>query len=157
MGCGCKNRKKVNTNMETEVKSAVSTPTVSNGGEQTGKPRTGLRSYNDALGCGRCYAKHLAKALTQWEEYLEDNTRDAELALCFGNLGCAEDHAVALGREPDRRRIHDLRERIYENPAGVKDELFALAALAVRVSMQAAASERARRASAASSSGAETK
>ncbi|MBQ9727363.1 MAG: hypothetical protein IJV65_07650 [Kiritimatiellae bacterium] len=104
------------------------------------------RSFDDSLACARCYAKHLAKALVLFREWREDDARDAELALCIGNIGCAEDHAAALHREADRRALHDLRERIYEMPAAVESDLQTLAAAAARVAMAAEIAERARRA-----------
>ena len=56
-----------------------------------------IRGAGHPLACRDCLEKHLAKAVEQAREYAEDGSRRAERLCCIGNLGCAEDHAVALG------------------------------------------------------------
>lgn len=105
--------------------------------------KNGTASYEDPLACGRCYAKHLAKALVLWQEYREDNARLAELSLCLGNIGCAEDHAAALGREADRRKLREIRTHVWDADFVVARELQEAAASAVKLAVQAEAARRA--------------
>lgn len=135
MGCGCRNRG--TQTMETKT----TEPPVAV--VATTQDHAGTKSFDDSLACGRCYAKHLSKALVQFREWREDETRDAELSLCLGNIGCAEDHAAALRREADRKRLRDLRERIWEKPELVEPELQRLAAEATRAVVVAERVERA--------------
>ena len=90
--------------------------------------KSGTSSYGDSFACLRCYAKHVAKALVLWQEYMEDSTRSEELALCIGNIGCAEDHAAALGRDADRRKLRTIRTSIWDAPGAVSRELSVIAA-----------------------------
>ncbi len=127
MGCGCKKGK--------ELKMEAT---------------NGAKSYEDPLACGRCYAKHLAKALVLWTEYREDNTRLAELALCIGNIGAAEDHAAALGREAERRRLREIRTHVWDAEFVVARELQEATVVAVRAVREARMAEQTRIAAAAS-------
>ena len=102
----------------------------------------GTQSYEDALGCVKCYAKHVSKALVQWHEWREDNSRTAELALCIGNIGCAEDHAAALDRHADAEKLRDIRAHIWDADVVVAGELQTLAAGAIRAALQAVAAEK---------------
>ena len=106
--------------------------------------KNGMTSYEDPLACSKCYAKHLTKALVQWTEYLEDKTRIAELALCLGNIGCAEDHAAALRLEADRRKLRDIRAHVWDAEFVVARELQEAAGEAARRVVQAVTAERAR-------------
>ena len=134
MPCGCK---KGNKQMESKEKSmpVVAIKTEEERPKSDNPPPesdVGSKSFDDPLACGRCYAKHLGKSLVLFREWREDNTRAAELALCIGNIGCAEDHAAALGKDEERKRLHDLRELIYEHPSQVESALKELAAGAIR-------------------------
>lgn len=82
MGCDCDKRKLAPDN-------GVSGGTVF--------VRIPVRDGFDPLACHDCLEKHLAKAAEQAREVAEDSLRRSERILCIGNLGCAEDHARALG------------------------------------------------------------
>ena len=146
-GCGCHNK----VTIQPKVK------TMNQNETKTSKPQeaVGTESYTNSLGCAKCYAKHLAKAVVQWSEFREDASRLAELSLCIGNIGCAEDHAAALGREGERARLRNVRVLIYDAPHAVAGELQEIAAEAMRMSILASEAdkrERAERAAASRSS-----
>lgn len=88
-------------------------------------------SYMDPLKCARCYSKHLSKAAVEYQEFLEDPSRFAELSLAVGDVGCAEDHAQALGRQADRDALRAARGRMLMADQSVRSELLSMAAAAV--------------------------
>lgn len=81
----------------------------------------------DPMACMRCYAKHLAKAAVQAGEVEEDPSRARELAMCVGNIACAEDHAMALGMGDERAALRRIRSMVWTNASYASRELWSLA------------------------------
>ena len=102
---------------------------------------TGLESYSDSMGCMKCLAKHLSKAAVEAAEYAEEPGRDLELALCIGDLACAEDHAKALGLPHEADRIRSIRESVWVDAGAASARILRMASSAVRGSLQRMAAE----------------
>lgn len=98
-------------------------------------------SYSDSMGCMRCLAKHLSKAAVEAAEYAEERGRESELALCIGDLACAEDHAKALGLPHEAERIRSLRDAVWHDAGSAAHGILRMASSAVRGSLQRMAEE----------------
>lgn len=97
--------------------------------------RSGLSDYDGSLGCRKCYAKHLSKAVVELAEFIEDNRRYEELSLCMGDLACAEDHAGALGLDNEKARIREMRAQIWDANTAVIGGLRTMASRATMSAM----------------------
>lgn len=113
MGCGCnKNKKEPNMALSASFTEGSSLSKPADRPRRFSMPRPG--DYENSLGCAKCYAKHLAKAIVELGEYAEDSSRYEELSLCMGDIACAEDHAGALGLEEDKEMLRKCRDMIWE-------------------------------------------
>lgn len=90
-------------------------------------------SYSSSYRCAKCLSKHLSKAAVEYAEAIEDRTRNMELALCIGDLACAEDHAFALGKNDRKAQIRSLRDRVWLMSPLVLQEMQRLASDAIRM------------------------
>lgn len=141
MGCGCNNGRNEERKMSLPP-SFMAGARPSAGIDTSVRDGEAIGSYGETAGCSKCYAKHLSKAAIEYSEYLEDSSRYAELSLCMGDMACAEDHASALGREKDRERIHELRNRAWSADRLVRTELQRMAVEATRAAVEDDANER---------------
>ena len=81
----------------------------------------------DPMACRRCLAKHLSKAAIQAEEVLEDPGRHMELAMCVGNIACAEDHAFSLGMRSEMEVLRRIRNTVWTNAEAALRDLWPMA------------------------------
>lgn len=69
-----------------------------------------VRDGSHPLACVRCLEKHVGQAYIYAREYSEaPKERETERLLAIGNLGCAGEHALALGRNDYAARIKAAR------------------------------------------------
>ena len=79
-----------------------------------------VRDGSHPLACVRCLEKHIAQAYIYAREWEEARERETEWLLCVGNLGCAGEHARALGRRDYAARIKAARISFADgDPSGV--------------------------------------
>lgn len=112
MGCGCGN---------------------GNGGQRKMSDIVATSNYGGTYKCMRCYCKHLSKAVIEYSEFMEDQSRSAELSMCIGDLACAEDHAVALGKRDEASRIRMIRGQVWSSNDSVLNDIRSLASDAVNM------------------------
>ena len=106
MGCGCKQQQK----QEADTNRAA-----------THEVRLIVRDGSHPLACVRCLEKHIGQAYIYAREWDEVRDRETERLLCIGNLGCAGEHALALGRKLFAARIKAARLAFADggDPSGV--------------------------------------
>lgn len=68
-----------------------------------------VRDDSHPMACERCLEKHVGQAYIYAREYAEDASRLVERMLCVANLGCAGEHALALGRKELAGRVKAAR------------------------------------------------
>lgn len=80
-----------------------------------------VRDGSHPLACVRCLEKHVGQAYIYAREYSEaPKERETERLLAIGNLGCAGEHALALGRKDYAARIKAARISFADgDPSGV--------------------------------------
>ena len=132
MGCGCNKSRKENA-----MTQSVVPPHAARTAFRAPSPRGG--SYSEGMSCRMCYVKHLSRAAIELAEYSEDRSRYQELAMCIGDLSCAEDHASSLGLETEVSEIRSVRKSLENGPARSScDALRDMAARQLAIAMREA-------------------